>query len=125
MRLHPEGGVTIKSHHGFTTPKVTQRSKPEWISHSQLYISVTQLSWSDLLSTALFRKYVEVAFPPKETSLRRRIESQTTNVIRMTANKSLNPCQDTIDQAMFLCEQENERSWVRGRYLKRPAYGPA
>ncbi|KAL9022995.1 MAG: hypothetical protein Q9196_007440, partial [Gyalolechia fulgens] len=106
--LHfPEEGVTIASHFEGVEKAVTQRSNPEHVSHSQLFFSSPQLSWTDMLSKALFRKYVDVAWDIKTDSLRRRIESHATRAIQVSASQPLQQSQEAVAAGMCLCDQVN------------------
>ena len=107
----PAGGVTIQSHDDAVRAAVTNRNNPKFVSHSRLYFAPPppRLHWTALLSTVLLRKYVDVAFDPREGSLRRRVDSHTSKVVQRTVTKPWNPSQNAIDKAMFLCHEENQR----------------
>ncbi|KAI4170251.1 MAG: hypothetical protein LQ343_005134 [Gyalolechia ehrenbergii] len=107
--LHfPNKGVTIMSHLQGVDKAVSRRHDPKHASHSQLFFSSPQLSWTDMLSKALFRKYVDVAWDVRTNSLRRRIESHAAIAIQASISQPLHPSQQAIDAGMFLCDQVNK-----------------
>ncbi|KAI4182938.1 MAG: hypothetical protein L6R41_005694 [Letrouitia leprolyta] len=108
-KLHfPNKGVTIESHRKEVLGAVTKRHNPKHISHSQLFISTPQLSWTDMLSKALFRKYVDVAWDVRTNSLRRRIESHVIAALQASISQPLHPTQQAIDAGLYLCDRVNQ-----------------
>ncbi|KAL8782334.1 MAG: hypothetical protein Q9213_005455 [Squamulea squamosa] len=99
-------GVTIQSHFDSVEKAVTNRKNQAEVSHSQIFISDRHLAWKDMLSKALFRKYVDIDWNPEFNSLRRRIESHTTSTMQQASTKYIQPSQETIDEAMYLCHSE-------------------
>lgn len=89
-----------------TAKAVRDRYNPTRAIHSQLFVSPEHLSWTHLLSKALLRKYVDVAWDPRANSLPKRIEDNATSGVRSAAKKPLQPSQNTIDQAISLCGRE-------------------
>ena len=120
----PEGGVTIRSHLDAVEKATTTRHNPIHISHTQIFFAPKSLSWDDLLSTALLRKYVDVAFDPKEKSLRRRIESHASRPVKIAATRQFQPDQQTISRGMFLCHEEHNKFDTQPVMHDTLLYGP-
>lgn len=78
---------------------------PSNVSHPEIFTTEPQLRWPDLLSKALFRKYVNVAWDPHADSVRKRLDSNATVIMQNAATAPLQPGPAAVNHAMFLCER--------------------
>ncbi|KAL8634403.1 MAG: hypothetical protein Q9228_008002, partial [Teloschistes exilis] len=65
--------------------------------------------WEHLVSSVLFRRYVNIAFDPKQKTLLKRFDTHIKKAFKAAVANELNQAKNALDRAMLLYEEAHEK----------------